>query len=53
MFRKIITTVVVLLAILFWYMTLTVPMISATAPGLIALALSVLAYFIWPKKQTA
>lgn len=51
MLRKIFTGVVILLALFFWYVTLTVPMISATAPGMIAIALSVTIYFLWPKRR--
>lgn len=49
MLRWILTVVVSLLALLFWYMTLTVPMVSAAAPALIAIALSVGVYFVRPK----
>ena len=52
MLRWLFTIIVILAALLFWFMTLTVPMITATTPGLIALALSVLAYFTWPKKHS-
>lgn len=49
MLRWILTVIVSLLALLFWYMTLTVPMVSAAAPALIAIALSVGVYFVRPK----
>lgn len=51
MLRWIFTTIVVLLALLFWYMTLTVPMVVATTPGLIAIFLSVVATLTWPKRR--
>lgn len=51
MLRWIFTTLVILLALLFWYMALTVPMGSASAPTIIAIALSISAYFVWPKNR--
>jgi len=51
MFRWILTVVAALLALLFWYMTLTVPMVSATAPAVIAVALTVGVFFAWPKRN--
>lgn len=51
MYRWILTSVLSLLALLFWYMALTVPMISAAAPAVIAIALSVAVYFTWPKHR--
>lgn len=49
MLRKVFTGIAILFALLFWYMTLTVPMVSATAPALIAIALTIGVYFLWPK----
>lgn len=49
--RLTLAVVVLLFALLFWYMTLTVPMISATAPALIAIVLSFATYFVWPKRR--
>lgn len=51
MLRWILTVVAVVLALLFWYMALTVPMVSAAAPALIAIALTVGVYFLWPKRH--
>jgi Flp pilus assembly protein TadB len=51
MLRKIFAVILALLALLFWFMTLTVPMVSAAAPALIALALTVAVYFVWPKHK--
>lgn len=49
--RWILTVIVIVLALFFWAITLTVPMISATTPAIIAIALSVLIYFVWPKNR--
>lgn len=49
--RWILTGIVIVSALLFWYITISVPMISATAPAVIAIALSILAYFVWPKRR--
>lgn len=51
MLRWILTTVVILLALLFWYIALTVPMVSAAAPTLIAIVFTVAVYFVWPKRH--
>lgn len=51
--RWILTAVVILTALLFWAVTLTVPSYAATAPALISIALSILVYFIWPKRRKA
>lgn len=48
--RWIATPIVGVFALLFWYTALTVPMISATAPALIALCLTLTLFFIWPKR---
>lgn len=49
--RWILTGIIIVLALLFWYIALTVPMISATAPAVIAIALTISVYFMWPKKK--
>lgn len=49
--RWILTALIIILALFFWAITLTVPLISATAPALIAIALSITVYFIWPKNR--
>jgi hypothetical protein len=46
-----ISIVVLLFALLFWIMALTVPMISATAPLLIAVILTALGVLIWMKSR--
>lgn len=51
MVRWLFTAVIVLFALLFWYITFVVPMISAAAPAVIAIALSVVAFFIWPRRK--
>lgn len=51
MLRWIFTSIIIFCALLFWYMTLTVPMITATTPAIIAVTLSVVAYFLWPKRD--
>lgn len=51
MLRWFLTAVVIVVALLFWYITLTVPMISAAAPAVIAIAFSVAVYFVWPKHR--
>lgn len=51
MLRWLLTAVIIIVALFFWYVTLTVPMISATAPAMIAIALSIMTYFIWPKRR--
>lgn len=45
------TVVVISVTLLFWGITLTVPTYSATAPAIISIALSVLTYFVWPKRS--
>jgi len=52
MLRWFLTVTVILLALLFWAVTLTVPAISATAPAMISIALSIAVYFVWPKHRT-
>lgn len=47
-FRYIIAAVVVLFALLFWFAALTVPAISATPYLILALVLTVVAYFVSP-----
>lgn len=49
--RLTISIVVLLFALLFWIMALTVPMISATAPLLIAVILTALGVLIWMKSR--
>lgn len=51
MLRWALTVVVALVALLFWAITLTVPVFEATAPALISIALSVGVYFAWPKHR--
>jgi len=48
--RKIASIVLALLAALFLYDALTVPQFAATAPAVIAIALAVAAFFMWPRK---
>jgi hypothetical protein len=50
-FRWILTVVAVIFALMFWYIALTVPMVSATAPVVIAVALTVGVFFVWPKRN--
>jgi hypothetical protein len=47
--RKALAVVLGLLTALMLYVTLTVPSISATAPAILAVALGVAAWFVWPK----
>lgn len=49
--RKTLSILCILLAVLFAYVTLTVPAFEATAPALITIALAVAAWFAWPKKR--
>lgn len=49
-FRRTLSIVCVLLFVLFGYMTLTVPMIVATAPAILTLAAATLAWLFWPKR---
>lgn len=51
MLRWLLTVLAIIFALLFWYMALTVPMVQATAPAIIAVALSVVAFFAWPKHR--
>ena len=53
MIRKIASIVLALLAALFLYDALTVPQFAATAPAVIAIALAVAAFFMWPRKPKA
>lgn len=46
--RYIVSAVVILFALLFWYAALTVPAISATPYLILALVLTVAAYFVSP-----
>lgn len=48
--RMTLLVVLSFMALIFWYLAITVPMVSATAPALFAIFLSVLVYFIWRKK---
>jgi len=50
MIRKIASVLLWLLAALFMYDALTVPAFAATAPAVIAIALAVAAFFMWPRK---
>jgi len=50
--RKLLTAVLILAALLMAWVTLTVPMVAATAPALITIALVVATYFAWPKRNT-
>jgi hypothetical protein len=47
--RKALAVALGLLTALMLYVTLTVPSISATAPAILAVALGVAAWFVWPK----
>lgn len=49
MLRKILSIVCVVLFLLFAYITLTVPMISAAAPAILTLGFGAVAWFLWPK----
>jgi hypothetical protein len=49
--RKTISVLFVLLVLLFGYITLTVPMIAATAPALITIVLAVAAFIVWPRHR--
>lgn len=47
--RKLVLTVLILLAAFFWYVTLTAPMYAITGPALISIAISVALFFAWTK----
>jgi hypothetical protein len=51
MWRWLFTTILVLFTTLLWYMTLTVPMVSATAPAILALTFSGITYVTWPRHK--
>lgn len=53
MLRWILVALAIVLALMFWTIALTVPMISAAAPALLAIAFTVCVYFLWPKKDKA
>jgi pilus assembly protein TadC len=50
--RITIAVVLGLIAAFFLYATMTVPMISATAPAILTLGAAVAAWFTWPKRKT-
>jgi hypothetical protein len=50
--RKALAILLGLLCALFFYITLTVPTISATAPAILAVALGVATWFAWPKHKS-
>lgn len=47
MLRWILVVLLSLVAALFWWLTLTVPIITATTPALLALAFSMAVIFVW------
>lgn len=47
MLRKLLIALVVVLALFFWVMAVTVPMVSATPALIIALALTIFAWYLW------
>lgn len=49
--RKAVSIVFMLLALLFAYVTLTVPAFEATAPALLTIACAFGAWFAWPKSR--
>ena len=49
--RKALAIILGLLTAIFFYVTLTVPAISATAPAILAVALGVATWFAWPRHQ--
>lgn len=49
MLRKVLSVVCGLLFVLFGYMALTVPMVSAAAPAILMLGCGTAAWFLWPK----
>ena len=50
MLRKLIVAIVIVLAAFFWVMAVTVPMVSATPALIIALVLTVLAWYLWKER---
>lgn len=48
--RKVISGTMWFLFVVFGWMTLTVPMISAGAPAVLMIACGVVAWFTWPHK---
>jgi hypothetical protein len=50
MTRKTISTVCILLFLLFGYAAITVPMFEMAGPTIIAIACAAVAWLIWPKK---
>lgn len=51
MLRKIICIVLLLLLLLMLWITLTVPVIAATGPAILSIALAVLLWIIWSKRN--
>jgi hypothetical protein len=50
MLRKLLIALVIVLAAFFWVMAVTVPMVSAMPPLVIALALTILAWYLWKER---
>lgn len=53
MFRKILSIIFILLVVLFGAITMTVPMITATAPAVLTVAFAAAAYIAWPKRRAS
>jgi hypothetical protein len=51
MWRWLLTSVLIVFSLLLWYMTLTVPMVSATAPAILAIMFSGITYLTWPTRR--
>ena len=49
--RRVLAITLGLLTALMLYVTLTVPSIAATAPAILAVALGVATWFVWPKHR--
>lgn len=50
MLRKLLIALVVVLALFFWVMAVTVPMVSATPALIIALVLTIFAWYLWKER---